>query len=334
MKVQIGDYQKANDNENFMSGKSALCTDGLKSEDPVLDPCKPVIRAVMACDKGYAMQLATALRSIVEVNRSNWPIEFHVLSDGFLEATKEKVRNSLPEGSASIRWVPIDLSHFQEFWTRDDVSKMTFARLLIPKAFPNTVSKVLYMDTDILVLDDLKPLWETNLEGVILGAVLDNLDPHFKSGNPGYEEAPRVANYFNAGVMLINLDLWRKEQVSEKALAYMNKHRRTPFMDQDALNVVCDGRWKRLDQRWNFHDCWSRNIGSMNPYNRPAIAHFVSTMKPWNASLLSVNACLYDYFRSRTCFAKTQWEKLMDGLKRFWARLMRFLRQNVSRAMR
>jgi len=275
------------------------------------------------------MQLATVLRSIVEANRSGWPVEFHVLSDGFAEATKERVRDSLPKGSASIRWIPVNILLFQEFWTRDDVSKMTYARLLIPKVFPDTVSKVLYLDTDILVLDDLTPLWETNLDGAILGAVLDNLDPHFKSGKPGYEEAPRVGNYFNAGVLLIDLDRWRKEQVSEKALAYMNNHPRTPFMDQDALNFVCDGHWKRLDQRWNFHDCWSTSISHLSLCNRPGIAHFVSIMKPWNASLLSVNASFYDTFRSRTCFYRTPWDKLNDGIQKIWARLLRVLRRNI-----
>jgi lipopolysaccharide biosynthesis glycosyltransferase len=283
------------------------------------------IQVVLACDEGYAMQLATALRSVAEANQSNWPIEFHVLSDGFTETIKGRVLDSLPKGSTSIRWIPIDLRLFKGFWTRDDVSKMTFARLLIPKVLPDTMTRVLYLDTDILVLDDLKPLWKTNLDGAILGAVLDNLDPHFKSGNPGYEDAPRVHNYFNAGVLLIDLDQWRKEQISEKALLWMKQNPKTPFMDQDALNVVCDDRWKRLDQRWNFHDCWSKSMSDLSPSDRPAIAHFVSIMKPWNAALLSVNARFYDAFRSRTCFARTPWDRLTDNIQRIMARLKRNL---------
>lgn len=287
------------------------------------------MQVVMACDAGYAMPLATALRSLVESNRSCWPVDFHVLSNGFDDAIKKKVLHSLPAGSASINWVPLDLMLFQRFWTREHVSKMTFARLLIPRVFPDSVSRVLYLDTDILVLDNLKPLWETDLDGAVLGAVLDNLDPHFKSGRPGYEDAPRVPNYFNAGVLFINLDLWRKEKVSEKAMVYMNQHRQTPFMDQDALNVVCDGRWKSLDPRWNFHDCWSRDISNLSLSDRPAIAHFVSIMKPWNASMLSVNACFYDSFRSRTCFARTRSEKLKNGIQKVWARLKRVVTRNA-----
>jgi lipopolysaccharide biosynthesis glycosyltransferase len=304
--------------------------------EAIMDSDVAPMQVVMACDADYAMPLATALRSFVESNRGSWPIEFHMLSDGFDDAIKKRVLDSLPVGSVLIHWVPLDLMLFQGLWTRDDVSKMTFARLMIPKMLPNSISKVLYLDTDILVLGDLKPLWETNLEDSVLGAVLDNLDSHFKSGRSGYEDAPRVQNYFNAGVLLIDLDRWRKEQVSEKALAYMDRHRKTPFMDQDALNVVCDGRWKSLDHRWNFHDCWSRSISNLSLADRPVIAHFVSIMKPWNTGMLSVNACFYDTFRRRTCFARTKSDKLKDCIQRAWARLKRVIitRNIFLRAMR
>ena len=63
---------------------------------------------VFACDDGYAMPLATALRSIVEANRSGGPIEFHVLFDKFSERAKGKVLDSLPTGTAVINWVPVD----------------------------------------------------------------------------------------------------------------------------------------------------------------------------------------------------------------------------------
>jgi len=305
----------------------------MNSIENILDSAHASIQIVLACDEGYKMQLATLLRSIVESNRINWPVVCYVLSDAITEVTKKRVADSLPGGSAVIRWVPVDTVAFQDFWTAAHVSKMTFARLLIPGVLPDSVSKVLYLDSDILVLDDLRPLWEADLDGAIMGAVLDNLDPHFKSGNPVYEEAPRVRNYFNAGMLLIDLCQWRRERVSEKALAYMSKHPRTPFMDQDALNVVCDGRWKILDPRWNFHNAY-RNISQFKDTDRPGIVHFVSIMKPWIASMLSVNAGLYDDFRSRTCFARTPWDKIRDGVQRRWVSLRRAINANFVKALR
>lgn len=282
---------------------------------------------VLACDEVYAMPLATTLRSIVEANRSGWPLDFHVLTDGFSEDARRKVHDSLPEGAASISWVPVGLELFRDFFTVPGVSKMTYARLLIPRVFPATVSRVLYLDTDILVLDDLRELWKTDLEGAIVGAVLDGVDPQLKGGKSGLEKVPRVRDYFNAGVLLIELDRWRKEQVSQRALEYLARYPRSPYMDQDGINVVCDGRWKQLDPRWNFQDHFRKRISDMDPSERPAIAHFVTSSKPWKPSSLSLNASFYDAFRRRTCFARTPWNKLRDVVQQVWARLKGVLRR-------
>ena len=69
---------------------------------------------------------------------------------------------------------------------------MTFARFLIPNMFPESVSRVLYLDSDILVIDDLRALWQTDLEGAVLGAVEDHIDRLLKTGEPGFGgSAPR-----------------------------------------------------------------------------------------------------------------------------------------------
>jgi len=282
---------------------------------------------VLACDEAYAMPLGTTLRSIVETNRSCWPIEFYVLSEAFSEDTRIRVFDSLPKGSASIRWVPVDLELFQEFSTMPWISKMTYARFLIPRVFPDTISKVLYLDVDLLVLDDLDPLWETDLEGAVVGAVLDKVDEQIKGGEAGFEALPRVRDYFNAGVLLIDLNRWREERISEKALEYLIQHPRSLYSDQDALNVVCDGFWKKLDARWNFQKHWENRILDMSPEQRPRIVHFVTRAKPWDPRIPNVNASFYDAFRSRTCFARTPRDKMRDIFKGIWYRLKGFLRR-------
>lgn len=283
---------------------------------------------VLACDEAYAMPLATTLRSIVEANRNRWPLEFHVLANGLADSTRQKVFNSLPKGAASIRWIPVDLGLFRKFSTLSYISKMTYARFVIPEIFPESVSKVLYLDSDILVLDDLGPLWETPLEGFIMGAILDGLDSLIKRGEPSLGDIPRVQDYFNAGVLLIDLQRWRQERISEKALEYLNQYPHSPYSDQDALNVACDGLWKKLDPRWNFQDHYERRrLSDMLPAQRPGIVHFVCHPKPWNANIPNLNASFYDAFRSRTCFARTPREKVRDALQSHWHQFKDVLRQ-------
>jgi lipopolysaccharide biosynthesis glycosyltransferase len=290
---------------------------------------------VLACDEAYGMQLATTLRSIVESNRLGWPLDFHVLFEGVSEGTLTKVHASLPLGSASIRWIPVDLGLFREFSTQEHISTMTYARFVIPRLFPPSVSRVLYLDTDLLVLDNLEPLWCADLEGAVVGAVLDRLDSQIKAAMPGLENVPRVREYFNAGVLLIDLDRWREERISERSREYLLQHPFSPYSDQDALNVACDGHWSRLDPRWNFQAHLEAKIAGMAQDDLPGIVHFVTRFKPWKPSSVSANAALYDAFRSRTAFARTSGQMTRDALQGVWYGSRRILgRSAVLRAIR
>lgn len=283
---------------------------------------------VLAADAAYAMPLATTLRSIVDTNLRWWPLDLHILSDGFSKDMERMVLESIPKGSATIRWVPVDMGLFREFGMLPHTSsKVTYARLLIPQVLPNTLSRVLYLDTDLLVLDDLAPVWKTDLEGFVVGAVLDRWDMQIKRREPGLEDVPRVQDYFNAGVLFIDLEQWRKQQISEKALQYLVRNPQTPFADQDALNVACDGLWTKLDPRWNFHDHCGKKVLDMRPEQKPGVVHFVGPQKPWNSRIPNLNASLYDAFRSRTCFARTFREKVWDMLASSWSSLKRVLRR-------
>lgn len=117
----------------------------------------------LASDQAYAMLRAFTLRSIVESNKASWPLDFHMLTNGISKDTQKEIVDSLPKGSASIRWVPVNLELFRKISLMlSQVSRMTYARLLIPHVLSNTVSRVSSVDTDVLVLDDLTPLWETD----------------------------------------------------------------------------------------------------------------------------------------------------------------------------
>jgi|GEM_PF-727907 len=290
---------------------------------------------LLACDGGYAAQLATCLRSMVESNRTGWPIDVHVLVEDFPGDLRQRVLDSLPPGSASIRWIDADVTRFNGLPTPDYISRMTFARLLIPDVMPEGTSRLVYLDADILVLNDLAPLWEADLQGRPIGAVIDALDTHIKTNAPGFEEVPRVRSYFNAGILVIDLPRWRQQRVSERAHDYLRRFPSTPYCDQDALNVVCDGDWKQLSTTWNYQGHLSGRIQELSAEEAPAIVHFVTTLKPWKPTSMSVNASLYDSFRKRTLFARTPREIVRESLQASWCRVRRFFgRFAVLRALR
>jgi lipopolysaccharide biosynthesis glycosyltransferase len=299
---------------------------------------------VLAADASYALPLAVTLRSIVEAERDRWPLEFYLLHDGFSEELQKKVANSLPcdgpgfEDSAILHWVPVALDLFSSFPYNPHntyLTKMAYGRLLIPKIIPENVSRVLYLDTDVLVLDNLAPLWRMDLEGNVLGAILDfndgtNGDFDSQSGQSEhslYYGLPRVKDCFNSGVLLIDLDRWRQEGISEEAFAYLSQYPKTPKMDQDALNIACDGNWKQLDPWWNVQD----HLGRRFTKGEAGILHFSRRIKPWLPRMRSRNVGLYDSFRSRTLFARTPLDKLRDTLVSLEAGVRNVVKRKLSK---
>jgi lipopolysaccharide biosynthesis glycosyltransferase len=287
---------------------------------------------VFACDAAYAMPLATTLRSLTESNLGGWPLEISVLADGLSDSVRQRICDSLPELSARITWFSTDSRQYAELHTSAYISKVTFARLQIPSTLADA-TRALYLDADTLVLNDLGPLWQTNLGGAYLGAVVDSLDSRVKGADPRVAGVPRVRDYFNAGVLLIDLDRWRRDRVSERAVEYLFRFPNTPFADQDALNVACDGCWKQLDPHWNFQDPGTTRIDALPPDRRPAIVHFITVDKPWDAASLHVNAAFYDAYRARTRFARGLGGRLRDAYRMLRRRLERFVdRKRTFRA--
>jgi lipopolysaccharide biosynthesis glycosyltransferase len=283
---------------------------------------------VLAADERFAMPLATTLRSIVESQPAGRPMRFSVLTDHFGEREKARVRASLPDGSAEIEWLQISLDMFADLKTAPGVSSMTFARLLLHRVLPSDVSRVIYLDCDLLIRGDLLPLWKMDLKGCTVGAVRDAMDEPVKRGLRQVPGMPCVSRYFNAGVLLIDLDRWRRHDVSTQVLTYQNRNPRSPYMDQDGLNVVLDGQWFELDSRWNFQNHYTTAIAAMPASEQPTIVHFVTSLKPWLATSLSPNADLYEDVRSRTLFARSYGEKSRDAIVSQWYRTKRFARQS------
>lgn len=288
---------------------------------------------VLAADAAYAMPLATTLRSLTENNESAWPLNIHVIHDRFDDALMAKLISSLPSGSVTIGWHQANPQHFaKDYAVLPHISKMTYARLLLPSLLSDVRGKVLYLDSDTLVLGTLEALWNTDLAGQVLGAVRDPLDSKIKAGVPGLEGAPLVERYFNAGILLIDLCRWRKEQISEHAIDYLDRHPNSPFSDQDALNWACEGLWSELAEKWNFQCQPEDDIASLPIASRPTIVHFVTGLKPWKPYSLSRSAGLYETYRSRTLFARSRRDRLADAIRRVGHLMLRH--SALLRAMR
>lgn len=178
------------------------------------------------------------------------------------------------------------------------VSGATYDRLLLGEYLPENTTHVLWLDCDVLVLDDITTLFKQPLTGRTLRAVRD---PFVRSiGSPfgvrHWQELGLASHnaYFNAGVMLIDLTRWRATEVAERTLQHLRRYgKRVFFRDQEALNAIIGENWEPLEDRWNY---------SANPFHvkqqhlgsdAPAIIHFAGRIKPWNVPDLGAAQDLY-----------------------------------------
>lgn len=323
------------DPQSFSPGYASPASDSPGTEEMVLSSGKAPI--VMACDEAYAMPLATTLRSLAETSRASGRLDVIVLTSQFSPTMRHRVATSLPRDSVALHWVTVDIEAFQAFSTRPYISKVTYARLLVSQFIPRNISRVLYLDADILVTDSVAPLCEIDLQGAAVGAVLDTdaqnhsqrleLETSQSRDSHSHGVVSLQGRYFNAGVLLIDLPRWREYEISEKAMQYIARHPHTLLADQDALNIACAGSWKELGARWNWQTHDPRGFSRMAADQRPTIVHFAGRWKPWNPASLSPDAHLYDGFRSRTTFARTRREKAQDSIRYSWARMRDSLRQ-------
>ncbi|MBV9869987.1 MAG: FkbM family methyltransferase, partial [Frankiaceae bacterium] len=164
-------------------------------------------------------------------------------------------------------------------------------RLLLPELLPD-VPRVLYLDADTLVLDDLSPLWNLDLDRCLVAASTNPLYRHMERRLVERLGLPDRRAYFNSGVLLFDLELMRSEGADQELLAWATANRDlVSWPDQDVLNAVLWRRRLPLHPRWNaVPGLWalpSRDLpwpmDQVEAARRnPAIAHFVGPYKPWH----------------------------------------------------
>jgi lipopolysaccharide biosynthesis glycosyltransferase len=276
----------------------------------------------LAADEEFALPLAVAVRSLSE-HLGDKKLCAYIIDGGLTKATRSKLRSSWPK-TVEPRFVGVDLKRLEALPLSRDlrvahVNRSTYLRLLTPDLLPNTHHKILYLDADILILDDVSGLWSTSLGNYPVAAVQD-AGIRFvgsPSGLLNYEELGFRPNakYFNAGVLLMNLDIWRGEDLTKQILDYIASNRsKIRFNDQDALNAVLHDRWKQLDASWNVLVFGGKIVGearsaasdqgtTLTPPGAK-ILHFITPQKPWKRGFLHRGyRKLYLGYQRRTAWA-------------------------------
>jgi lipopolysaccharide biosynthesis glycosyltransferase len=212
----------------------------------------------------------------------------------------------------------------------DHVSLATYYRLFLADFVPAEIERVVYLDSDLVVLDDLSRLLNTDLGGRTAGAVRSFSAPYLRSAGPAFTDMACGADapYFNAGVLLIDTTMWRARDVKQRALGFLASHpEKVRFWDQDALNFVLVDDWVELDLRWNRTSDYHQHDHTqpLPPFSvdewqslvKPYVVHFVSGYKPWT-HFRHPDKLLYDRYLREAGHGRhrmTMWRALARRLR-------------------
>ena len=187
---------------------------------------------VLGADNAYMNKVETTIKSLC-VHHDN--LKFYVFNDDLPREWFQLMEKRLETLNSEIVNVQIDSSILKDYRLPfEGLSYAAFFRYFIPK-YVNE-SRVLYLDSDIIVRKPIDELWGLDLTDIPLAAVRDDY----------------YTNTFNSGFLLINNDMWRAENVTQDLIELTNQYHQTDFGDQGILNRLFENRWKELEPIYNF----------------------------------------------------------------------------------
>lgn len=258
---------------------------------------------VTGVDDGYATPLRVLIESLASAHgKAVTRLEMVVLHASLASEKRDQLKVDAARVGLSLEFRAVHATE-HEFPVSGWVSDAVYLRLAIGEALPEA-SRALYLDSDTVVLRDLRPLLARRLNGAPLAAVRDPQNPVLKLGIalPGWKELglPGGREYFNSGVMLMDLDACRRCRIFERARDFLAEYPASVrFWDQDALNWSVGENWHRLEREWNTFALtpliergdFVHYAESVMPLaeliadeTTAAVLHFAGPDKPWRAS--------------------------------------------------
>ena len=256
---------------------------------------KPNIPVFFAVDDTYVPFLAVTLESLVaKISEENFyeiRILYTHLNDEHKKALKKYERENL-----SIEFVDLNekiIRIANKLYTRDYFSMTTYFRLFLPELYPD-LKKALYLDSDIILLADVAELYNIDLGTNLVGAIPDAAVASVKEFRDYVELVVGLQdynNYFNAGILLMNLEELRNYRFQVKFMYLLDTMKFKVAQDQDYLNRLCKGRTTLIDSCWNTMPGASPERRSKNP----KLIHFNLSNKPWHLDNVPYEEYFWDF---------------------------------------
>lgn len=293
-----------------------------------MDKGKNVIPIFFAIDDGYIPFLAVAIKSLIENASKEYEYIIKVLHTNVKENNVRKIKKFETE-NVNIEFV--NLSYYikkvqDKLYTRDYYTNTTYFRMFLPELYPQ-YDKVLYLDSDIVVLGDISQLYNTEIGTNLVAAAPDDIIQYNKVFQEYAEKVVGVVkyqNYFNAGILLMNLDQLRKFNFQDKFLYLLGTVKFSVAQDQDYLNRLCKGRVTLINSQWDVMPVVNRKINKEDI----KIIHYNFAYKPWRFEDVQYKEYFWEYAR------KTEFLDEIQKIKDSYTEEERFQDREAEKALR
>lgn len=260
-------------------------------------------------DDNYVQHCAAMLCSLFENNKKH-TFNVHLLIETLSESSRIKLNDIAHSYGNIITYHKVDSSHLRgvKFRKNRPLTMAAYYRMLLPSIL-NGIDLVLYLDCDMIIMDDISELFELNLNNYALAASGDEFpytDLHRRQ-----LEMPVGTRTFCSGMMVINLSYWRYVNAEERLIEYAKRDREVVYLhDQDALNYVFKNQWYLLPPKWNhvagsFYPTVINDL--LKAYDvfeyifKPKIMHYAGEIKPWY-NVLCPDGKFYKYYLQKSNF--------------------------------
>lgn len=284
-----------------------------------------MIEIGLCTDDRYIMPAGVCITSIFESNKK-FQIRIHLLTDGLSVENIQRLKKLEKDYGQTIEIHVIDSTLFDCFPTIGQYNKSIYYRYLLPMVLDSSINKVLYLDSDIIVVNEISVLWNIDLKDYFCGVIIDanNNDITIRNRlNIRKTHLSTEDEYFNSGVLLMNIDLWRANGLFNELVTFVSENKDICrfYPDQDALNCVFVKKILFLPIQYNLQEKFlyiKEHIYIDKVYwesidyaiENPVIIHYSSVEKPWHKECTHPWKCIFDYYRERS-----RWSLYSDYFK-------------------
>lgn len=296
------------------------------------------IAIALASNDYFVPYMSTMLQSIVSHADPKKNYDVLILTQNISDINQKRLEEHFAEKeNLSLRFLdPTAVIDGYDFFVRGHFSMETYYRLVLPEMLPH-YEKILYLDSDMVVQTDVAPLYEEDVTGYLLAACHDadtaGLYNGYEKDKKAYTDKilklKEPYQYFQAGVLLLNLAEFRKTYTTEKILRFAVS-RKWQLLDQDILNKLCEGRVKYVDMAWNvmvdFGGIRKNQIIALAPKwlndlylearKEQKIIHYAGPEKPWLYPEMDQGIIFWEYAKQTPYY-----EVMLSRMSQNWCAL-------------